>query len=266
MRFLFFMAVSAVLSQFSCKGSEQKAAQAVNPVEQAATQKALKGFWINATFIARARTSGSVAQTLKNQHLPFAYMLLFDETAQGKITISNGIEARQLDCVHRGDTTEILRATLGKSILLVREGTGRDEKITMLDNTTGLTVQDEFRRARVEQNDGNLIWAQSLNYNLFGDKFRLGNQPVQFNMNGSITGLSDWTAYQVCLRATCLKAGTNIDVMNLSNKNTGKQELFAWKYGINQDTLHVFKLQPAKGDSLYTMRDKVYSFVRMSDK
>jgi hypothetical protein len=262
MRFLVFIALSVVFMQFSCKG-ESKVTQNVNPVEQAATQKTLKGFWINATFVAKARNNGSVARTLQTDHLPFAYMLLFDEHSVGKITISNGLEARQLDCIHRGDTTEILKVSMGKSILLIRSGTGRDEKLTMLDNTTGLTVQDEFRRARVEENDGNLIWAQALNFNLFEDKFRLGNQIIQFQMNGGITGMTDWTAYQVCLRATCLKAGSDMDVMNLSNRNTGKQELFGWKYGINQDTLHIFKLQPARGDTLYSIREKAYSLVRV---
>ena len=211
---------------FSCKNDTQNVASSENSsgissVAQA-SQSALSGFWINNQFITRAVNTGSVIKAINNYHLPYAYMLYFDAKAN-KVTISNGAEAKILDAVYNRDTIELKNAVDSKSIFLVYDSETGGKTLTMFDGTgMGSTQMDEFVKSSSDETDGNLIFANALNYNLFGKKFALNGKPVILDPKGLVSGLDDWEAYQVCLRGSCFKLGPQMDIVNFVSKTKQK--------------------------------------------
>ncbi len=263
-RILLISALSTLIL-IACKNdntSKDSSNPGVSPVAKA-SPSGLAGFWINSGFITRARKEGSILKPINSDHLPYAYMLFFDAKAPGKVSISNGAEAKELDVVYNRDTIEMKNAVDNKSIFLVYNSEAGGTSITMFDGTgNGPTRMDEFVKSRSEEKDGNLIFANALNYNLFGKKFYNGKQQVIFDPKGLLSGLDEWTGYQVCLRGPCFKLGPQMDIVNLSNKNKGIQELFGWEYSANQDTLTLYKLKPASDpDSVYTVIKKAYTLL-----
>lgn len=256
---LFIFALSACKNDPTPKEKFHPGAESVAQASPAG----LAGFWINSGFVTRARIEGSILKPINSDHLPYAYMLFFDAKSPGKVAISNGAEAKVLDVVYNRDTIEMKNAVDNKSIFLVYDSETGGKTITMFDGTgSGRTQMDEFVKSSSDETDGNLIFANALNYNLFGKKLYNGKQQVIFDPKGLLSGLDEWTGYQVCLRGSCFKMGPQMDIVNLSNKNKGVQELFGWEYSTNQDTLTLFKLRPsANPDSVYTVIGKAYTLL-----
>jgi hypothetical protein len=262
-------AVAIILSLFSCKNDPKSANTDLNPEHQPVAQaspKNLAGFWINSGFVTQVGGTGSVIKSINSHHLPYAYMLFFDEKAPSKVAVSNGAEGRVLDVVYKRDTVEMKDAQNSKSVFLVYDSETGGKAITMFDGTgSGPTQMDEFVKSASDLTEGNLIFANALNYNLFGKKFHLAGNPkaqVILDPKGLVAGLDDWTGYQVCLRGSCFKMGPMMDIVNFSNKNTQKQELYGWEYTPNLDTLQFYKLRPsANPDSVYTVVGKAWTLI-----
>jgi hypothetical protein len=273
MQKLIFICSFSLILLFSCKNDPKTAEganavdQSIQPVDQA-SPKQLSGFWINTSFIQQVNNTGSVVKAINSHHKPFAYMFYFDDKNPNKVAYSDGAGGNYLDAVYRKDTIELKNAAAGKSIFLVYDSENGGKQITMFDGTgTGPTQLDQFTKSSSDLKDGNLIFANAVNYNLFGTKYLLNGKEAFIDPKGFLRGVPGWDGYQVCVSSQCFRLGAQMDVINLTNSKDKTSELFGWEYNAAKDSMAFYKLRPsANPDSVYTIVNKAFTLVRRQPK
>lgn len=254
------------LSLLACKQDPSRPEAVPGTSGTATAQKnpdQLIGQWIDLDFCARANQYGSVLETQKFSHKPYAYAYEFKADVRDSVYCGDSERIWALPIAIKDDTIEIKDARDGKSIFMVFNS-GGERDISTFDATSGSVKMDRYIRSNAGARDANVAFSAALNHHIFNGILLPDNSrdTVLFTPGGYIQRWAPYDRYVVCAGGPCFVASNNADIITMYNtKKPGSEQKFAFRFNQQRDSLYLHNLNiPAQGEA--TVGGVAYRFRR----
>jgi len=249
------IAIFILFSLLACK--QDPARQEARPGSSGAvtTQQKpnqLTDQWIDLDFCSRVNQYGSVLETQKFSHKPYAYAYEFKADVPDSVYCADSERIWALPIAIKEDTVEIKDAHEGKSIFMVFNS-GGEKDISTFDATSGRVKMDRYIRSNAGARDANVAFSAALNHHLFnGILVPNGSKDtILFTPGGYIQRWAPYDRYVVCAGGACFVASNNADIITMYNtKKPGSEKKFAFRFNPNRDSLYLHNLtMPSEGEA-----------------
>ena len=221
--------IATVLLASSCKPGSEK-------VQKPQAEKpSLSGRYVNQTFLDEM--SDSLGFT------PRYYCLQMHFVDSARVFIDRGFEGDTLDYIREGDSFKLVGASsLGDMSI----STAEDGRLVLNDSAfTGTGRRSSFARLE-EGQDAAKAWTRMINERMASgeyeiiDKGKTTGKKASLSPDGSVTGLADYVAYELCYTGDCLQ--TTMPYRNIMYliKADGTRDTFAYNIGNGRKGLQIF--------------------------
>ena len=222
-------AIAICLLTASCKPRSGNAEAPQN------VKQTLSGRYVNQTFLDEM--SDSLGFT------PRYYCLQMHFVDSQRVFIDRGFEGDTLDYTREGDSFKLVNASsLGNMTFTI----GEQGRLILNDSAfNGTPRLSSFTRLE-DGRDAAKEWTRMVNermasgeYELF-EKGKATGRKVSLGADGSVRGLSDYVAYELCHTGDCLQTTVPYSHILFLTKADGKRETFAYETEKDRTGLKIY--------------------------